>query len=130
LLVATTGDRPLGIEAGQVIAAAKWLRQISGQHSVRLETSGIRSEVAGLVAAALEPSLFSEQVSRQAMSSLGFLLETPVIFRAAPELFCLDLFKDFDIDRLVALATPTTVAMRDYAQPSAFKMPPLEPEDQ
>jgi hypothetical protein len=130
LLVATTGDRPLGIEAGQVIAAAKWLRQASGQPSVRLETSGIRSEVAGLVAAALEPSLFSEQVSRQAMSSLGFLLDTPVIFRAAPELFCLDLFKDFDIDHLTALAAPTAVALRDYAPASAFKMPPPEPEDQ
>jgi hypothetical protein len=83
----------------------------------------------GLVAAALEPALFSEQVSRQAMSSLSFLLDTPVIFRAAPELFCLDLFKDFDIDRLTALAGPTTVALRDYAQPTAFKMPPPEPED-
>ncbi len=129
LLVATTGDRPLGIEAGQVIAAAKWLRQMSGQQSVRLETSGIRSEVVGLVAAALEPALFSEQVSRQAMPSLGFLLDTPVIFRAAPELFCLDLFKDFDVDRLIVLAAPTTVALRDYAQPTAFKMPPQEPED-
>jgi len=129
LLVATTGDRPLGIEAGQVIAAAKWLRQISGQQSVRLETSGIRSEVVGLVAAALEPGLFSEQVSRQAMSSLGFLLDTPVIFRAAPELFCLDLLKDFDINRLSALAAPATLALRDYAQPAAFKMPPQEPED-
>ena len=102
---------------------------MSGQQSVRLETSGIRSEVVGLVAAALEPALFSEQVSGQAMSSLGFLLDTPVGFRAAPELFCLDLFKDFDIDRLIALAAPTAVALHDYAQPAAFKMPPPEPED-
>ena len=129
LLVATTGDRPLGIEAAQVIAAAKWLRGISAQRQVRLETNGIRSEMVGLAAAALEPALFSEQVSRQAMSSLGFLLDAPVSFRAAPELFCLDLFRDFDIDRLVALAAPTQVTLRDYAQPSAFKMPPPEPEE-
>jgi hypothetical protein len=63
------------------------------------------------------------------MASLGFLLDTPVIFRAAPELFCLDLFKDFDIDRLIDLAAPTTVGLRDYAQPTAFKMPPQEPEE-
>ena len=50
-------------------------------------------------------------------------------FRAAPELFCLDLFKEFDIDRLIALAAPTTVTLHDYAQPVAFKMPPPEPED-
>jgi dienelactone hydrolase len=106
LLVATTGDRPLGIEAAQVIAAAKWLRATSGQRRVRLETTGIRSEVIGLVAAALEPTLFSQQVSRQAMHSLGHLLDAPVAFRAAPDLFCLDLYKEFDIDRLTALAAP------------------------
>ncbi|HXX24951.1 MAG TPA: prolyl oligopeptidase family serine peptidase [Terriglobia bacterium] len=127
LLTATTGDRPLGIEAAQVIAAAKWLREISGQHPVRLETTGIRSEVIGLVAAALEPTLFSEQVSRQAMSTLGFLLDAPVIFRAAPELFCLDLYKDFDIDLLIALAAPTKVNLRDYAKPEQFKPPEPEP---
>jgi dienelactone hydrolase len=121
LLVATTGDRPLGIEAAQVIAAAKWLRGVSGQRPLRLETTGIRSEVIGLVAAALEPTLFSEQVSRQAMRSLGYLLDAPVAFRAAPELFCLDLYKDFDIDRLIALAAPTKVNLRDFAQPPATK---------
>jgi hypothetical protein len=45
------------------------------------------------------------------MPSLGFLLETPVEFRAAPELFCLDLFRDFDLDRLIALAAPTRVKL-------------------
>jgi hypothetical protein len=79
--------------------------------------------VIGLVAAALEPTLFSEQVSRQAMRSLGYLLDAPVIFRAAPELFCLDLYKDFDIDRLIALAAPTKVDLGDYAQPAAVKAP-------
>jgi hypothetical protein len=127
LLTATTGDRPLGIEAAQVIAAAKWLQGISGERHVRLETTGIRSEVIGLVAAALEPTLFSELVSRQAMSTLGFLLDTPVIFRAAPELFCLDLYKDFDIDLLTALAAPTKVNLRDYVKPAQFKAPEPEP---
>jgi dienelactone hydrolase len=127
LLVATTGDRPLGIEAAQVIAAAKWLREVSGQRHVRLETTGIRSEVIGMVAAALEPTLFSEQVSRQAMRSLGHLLDAPVIFRAAPELFCLDLYKDFDIDRFITLAAPTKVNLLDYAEPAVAKAADSEP---
>ena len=111
LLMASTGDRPLGIEVAQILAAAKWLRALAGDRPVRLETGGIRSEVAGLAAAALEPSLFSEEVGRGGMPSLGFLLETPVEFRAAPELFCLDLFRDFDLDRLIALAAPTRVKL-------------------
>jgi hypothetical protein len=28
-------------------------------------------------------------------------------FEQAPELFCLDLYKDFDLDRLGAVAAPT-----------------------
>jgi dienelactone hydrolase len=111
LLLASTGDRPLGIEVAQIIAAAKWLRALAGERPVRLETSGIRSEVAGMAAAALEPSLFSEEIIRGGMPSLGFLLETPVEFRAAPELFCLDLYKNFDLDRLISLAAPTRVKL-------------------
>ena len=55
------------------------------------------------------------------MRSLGYLLDAPVAFRAAPELFCLDLYKDFDIDRFIALAAPTKVNLRDFAQPPAGK---------
>jgi dienelactone hydrolase len=110
LLVASLGERPLGIEAAQLISAARWLGESSGNPKLRLETSGIRSQVAGLVAAALEPELFSEVVVRDGMKSLGDLLEKPVPFRSAPELFCLDLYKDFDLDRLELMAKPAVVS--------------------
>lgn len=109
LLVASLGERPLGIEAGQLISAAKWLRESSGNTKIRLETRGIRSQVVALVAAALEPELFSEIVVRDGMKSLGYLLDKPVPFRSAPELFCLDLYKNFDLDRLALLAGSTRV---------------------
>jgi hypothetical protein len=48
------------------------------------------------------------------MPSLGYLLEVPVTFEAAPELFCLDLYKDFDLDRLAAVAAPTKVTVERY----------------
>ncbi len=115
LLVATVGARPLGIEVEQLLGAANWLTQASGQREIRLETTGIRSEVVGLAAAALDSNLFSTIVSRRAMRSLGHLLDTPVAFRAAPELFCLDLYRNFDIDRLVALAEPTKVEFHSDA---------------
>ena len=37
------------------------------------------------------------------------LLDAPVEYQAAPDLFCLDLFRDFDLDRLAELARPTRV---------------------
>jgi hypothetical protein len=39
------------------------------------------------------------------------VLELPVRFEQAPELFCLDLYKEFDIDRLEALAAPAKVSV-------------------
>ena len=106
LLVSTTGGRALGLEVEQLLAVTKWIEQQSGHAQVRLETTGIRTEVVGMAAAALEPDMFSEVVSQDAMKSLGYLLDAPVPFRSAPDLFCLDLYKDFDLDILAAMAGP------------------------
>jgi hypothetical protein len=46
------------------------------------------------------------------MSSLKYLLDAPVNSETAPDLFCLDLFKHFDIDRLAALAAPAQVTQK------------------
>jgi hypothetical protein len=121
LLVASMGERPLGLEVGQVIGAAKWCcAKSSGQSRVRLEAAGLRSQVVAVVAAALEPKLFSEVAITGGMQSLGVLLDAPVPFRSAPELFCLDLYKDFDINSLEAMASPTKVSERDFVKPGAL----------
>jgi dienelactone hydrolase len=99
-MLAAVGERPLGMEAAQLIGLARWLHA----GAVRVETNGIRSQMAAQVAAALEPSLFREVVVQNGMASLRHLLEKPVEYQAAPDLFCLDLYKDFDIDRLRELA--------------------------
>lgn len=104
-----TGGRTLGIEAAQLIELAHWMRSISGQKQIRLETSGIRTQTIGLIASALEPDLFSAVIVRHGMPSFSYLLDKPVAYYDAPDLFCLDLFKDFDIDRLAAMAEPTQV---------------------
>jgi len=51
------------------------------------------------------------------MPSLGYLLEAPVRFEEAPELFCLDLYKEFDLDRLAAVAAPTPVTLERQVKP-------------
>jgi dienelactone hydrolase len=119
MLVATTGDRPLGLEAAQLLAAANWLKSASGRSEIRLETDGIRNQVIGLTAAAIEPQTFSQVISGEAMRGLGYLIDTPIPFRAAPELFCLDLYKDFDLDRLALMAAPTKITTTGYAVPAA-----------
>ena len=108
------GDRPLGMEASQLITVARWAKERAGVSSVRLEAGGIRTQVISLVAAALEPALFSSLKVRNGMRSLSYVLDLPVRFEQAPELFCLDLYKDFDIDRLEALAAPAKVTVAKY----------------
>lgn len=110
-LLATLGERALGHEAAQLAALGRWLRT-QGAPSVRVETSGIRTQLITLVAGALEPGLFSELHSREGMASLRHLLDAPVKYEEAPDLFCLDLYKEFDIDSLAHLAAPARAALR------------------
>ncbi len=107
--LAALGERPLGMEAAQLIALARWASGRAGNPKLRLETTGMRSQVVGLVATALEPTLFHELVAHKGMQSLGFLLEKPVAYEAAPDLFCLDLYREFDLSTLALLAHPTTI---------------------
>lgn len=103
------GERPLGMQAAQLIRIARWAGEKSGNAKIQMEADGMRSQAAALVAAALQPDLFSEIVVRDGMRSFSYLLEEPVPFEKAPELFCLDLYKDFDLDRLEALAAPVPI---------------------
>jgi len=102
-MFSTLGERPLGIETAQLIAAAQWLRETRRAPSVRLVSRGIRSQVVALAAEALEPALFDTVLVKDGMKSLRYLLDAPVTYEAAPELFCLDLFKEFDIEQLAQL---------------------------
>jgi len=108
------GDRPLGLETAQLIEIAHWMKDRAGVPKMRLEATGISSQVIATVAAALEPDLFSHVVVHSGMRSLGFLLDAPVTFAEAPDLFCLDLYKDFDLDRLANMAVPATVTVERY----------------
>jgi dienelactone hydrolase len=105
-LMSTLGDRPLGIEVAQLIAITRWLEENGQKHKARLECTGIKSQVRGVIASALEPNLYREISVRQGIRSLGYLLEAPDSFNTAPELFCLDLYKQFDLDRLALIAAP------------------------
>jgi hypothetical protein len=79
---------------------------------IRLESRGMRNQVAALIASALEPELFSEVVTREGIPSLSYLLEEPVEYQRAAELFCLGLYKEFDLDRFAEIAAPTRVIMK------------------
>ena len=121
-MLAATGQRPLGLEVAQLIALAHWANGQWHPRQLRLETAGPRSQVAALVASGLEPTLFSVLLTRAGMPSLSYILDKPVTYHEAPDLFCLDFFKDFDLDRLRAVAEPTRViSEQELKLPAAGK---------
>jgi hypothetical protein len=95
---------------------AKWLRNRASGAPVRVEANGMRSQVAALVAAALDPKAFSEVVVRGGIQTLASLYEKPVLFSEAPDLFCLDLYKETDLDRLAVLAEPANIQVQPSKQ--------------
>ena len=118
-MLAATGERPLGMEAAQLVGVARWAQEQWAPPQIRLEGTGIRSQLTALVAAALEPKLFAQVELHGGMRSLQYLLDKPVGYEDAPDLFCLDLYKYFDIEHLAALAKPAEVVQRDYVELAA-----------
>lgn len=114
--LAAVGLRPLGMEAAQLIGIAFWAQKNWNPSTLLLVSSGIRTQVVSLVAGALEPHLFRSINIYNGMQSLRYLLDKPVKYEEAPDLFCLDLYKDFDIDMLEDLTTPTRVHEDHYRE--------------
>ncbi len=115
------GDRAIGLEAAQMIEIARWMKDQSNAPQVRVESSGIRNQVATVIASALEPGLFSEIIIHEGMASFSYLLEKPVEYQEAAELFCLGLYQEFDLDRLEAVAEPVKFLHGPYLSAVAMQ---------
>jgi dienelactone hydrolase len=105
-LVNAIGQRPIGIETSELIEIVRFMKNRAHVAKIRLESNGIRNQIVALLASALEPAMFSEVISRGGMQSLDYLLQKPIEYEAAPDLFCLDLLSETNLDRLKALSAP------------------------
>lgn len=116
LLISTVGERPLGIQAGQIAAVARLASGKSwGDSPVSVLAIGPRSGVMALVAAAVEePAIASVEV-RGSLGSLKELIETSAPYEKSPELFCFGLLEAADILQLAAACAPRPVR---FAAPS------------
>jgi hypothetical protein len=124
-MLSTVGERPLGLQAAQVAAIARWLQADSVDGSAtpgsrvlaassaiappRVVTDGPRAETVALVSAAMVPELYSSIEVRHGIQSLGDLFMHPPGYHEAPELICLDLYRDFDVNTLSLIAAPVNI---------------------
>jgi hypothetical protein len=116
MLIATVGERPLGVQAGQLAAIARWAHGKAGPEAPRVLALGPRSSVIALVAAALEPDSIGGVELRGSMGSLKEILEKDLSVGQMPELFCFGLLEAFDVKHLAALVAPRPIAFVESSE--------------
>jgi dienelactone hydrolase len=109
LLVAATGDRPLGLQASQLAAVARWAQQRHGGGPVALVAAGPRLGLSALVAAALEEKAIGAVELHGPSGSLKEVIEENRGVNERPEVFSFGLLELLDVKQLVALAAPRPV---------------------
>ncbi|MBN9660214.1 MAG: DUF1080 domain-containing protein [Acidobacteria bacterium] len=92
LLISSVGDRPLGIQASQIAAVARWAKA-----GVTVEAFGPRTSLIGSVAAALEPKAISLTKPHGALSSLQDVLRSDMTVDQFPEFFTFGLLEAWDL---------------------------------
>lgn len=111
LLVAALGQRPLGLEVGQVTATARWLKARHGA-PVALVARGPRTSLIALVAAALEPDAISGVETHDGWRTLREVLDRNISANQMPEMFTFGLLAEFDVPEIEALVKPRAVVSK------------------
>jgi hypothetical protein len=123
LFVQTVGERPLGIQAAQLMALARWLAD--GERPIELRAIGRRASAAALVAAALEPQAVASVDLNGALVSFQQLIDEDVAVEKLPELFPFGLFAEFDIAQIAALVAPRPLVFHDDSDRARRELAPL-----
>jgi dienelactone hydrolase len=115
LLVAAVGDRPLGLQASQVAAAARWMASNGSANGVKVVALGPRASLFSLVAAGLEDKAIGELELHGSLGSLKEVIEQNWSVDIRPEMFCFGLLEAFDIKHLAALVVPRPIVLVDVS---------------
>ena len=104
MLIASLGERPLGLQAAQIASVARWLAVQRKLGPVSVHSVGPRTSLAALIAAALETKAIAGHSNEGAYRSLHQILDDNLSVDKTPELFCFGLLESFDIPQIEALA--------------------------
>jgi dienelactone hydrolase len=116
LLISAVGDRPLGLQASQLAAVARWYQGRAEVGAVTLAAEGPRNSVIALAAAGLSEQGIDRVDLRGSLGSLKEVLEQNRTVAQMPELFCFGLLEQFDLSYLAALAAPRKVTLHEPSE--------------
>lgn len=125
LLVAALGERPIGLQASQVMAAARWFKREHGGAPLRVVALGPRSSLFALMASALEAKAVDELSLHRSFASLQQILEQNLSTDRTPELFCFGLLEAFDIRQMAALVAPRPARFTEPGARAGQELAPL-----
>lgn len=125
LQVSCVGDRPLGLQAAQIAAIARWAQREFPDGAPQVVAVGPRTSLATLVASALEPEAIAGIELRQSLATLKQVLEDNLGVNDVPEYFCFGLLEHFDIVPLAALSIPRKVTFSEPGERFASAAAPL-----
>jgi hypothetical protein len=126
LFVAAVGERPLGIQAAQLAAIARWLKNQYADKPVGIAAVGRRASAAAIVAAAIEPKAIDRVELSGALVSFKQLIDENIAVEALPELFAFGLLAEFDVREIVALSAPRPVTFRDGGEQARRELASLD----
>ncbi len=104
LILQTVGERPVGVQASQLAAIARWSRQQFGDAPVSVHAHGPLMTQPALIAGILEPTAIKSTQLLDGQKSLKQPILDDISFEKAPNQFTFGLLRDFDIPEIEALA--------------------------
>jgi hypothetical protein len=110
-MVATVGERPLGIQVGQIGAIIEWACKEYEIERVSLYSIGWNASIIALSACGLYGDRVHSVILEDAPASLKWLISRHLDYETYPALFCFGLLKQFDVQELIALCNPVKVEL-------------------
>ena len=126
LFVASIGERPLGIQAAQLAAIARWAHENESVGHVKIVAWGPRASMAAIVAMAVDPTAIIGSELFESFSSLKESIEHDKTVETLTELFAFGLLAEFDIRQIVALAAPRPVIFKKPNERASRELAPLK----
>ena len=114
MLVANSGERPLGLQVAQVMAVVDYAARTSPGRPITVAGAGrVASVVAVLAAALAERNRPQLVIARGLPASLKQLIEKRIGYTAAAPLFCFGLLREVDVCEMLAMALPAKLKLTD-----------------